>query len=207
MQSATQSAFNAVMNVSPSVPGNVFTINGTKQWIGDHKWVPGEDSRTWIPGGYQTDWGRFTAPWIGDFPPVLDPLISPVVPNVPYGPIGPQRNAPNEQWIQVQGNSTQGYITLETPPQWRTTRSSDRIVAAIDVPGMKIEDLNVTIDNGSVLVTGTRFDTGGLVTLHYNMGIDYDPETASAVLEAGVLTVTVMRFKERSSRRVPVTAK
>ena len=105
---------------------------------------------------------------------------------------------------------TSGIISITSnvgPNAWRITPANDRITASVDMPAVRPADLTVELENGTIKVAGKRFDTGLHVSHQQFIGTDYDPKTADATLEAGVLTVVVMRFKEKVAHKVPVTVK
>lgn len=146
--------------------------------------------------------------WVGDFPPCdpYQPTIDPVVPTVV--PI-PQRVYPSTIPIDsvpwpIHTNS---YITIgSSVSPWHLEFKADRVIATIDVPGCKVEGIELSLNNGTLSVKATR-TKGGYSSFDTYIGTDYDPETAEAEVEDGVLTVTVMRFKEKISRKITVRKK
>ncbi len=151
--------------------------------------------------------------WVGDVPPWNDPWnpnpqifpipqkMTPWLPMVPYIP---EPYQPAYDWWPPVITTT---VTGTSLSPWRTTVQADRVIASIDMPGVKQADLNVEMENGSIKAYARRFDTGCSQTLNQYVGPDYDPRTAEAVLEAGILTVTVMRFKDKTAHKVNVTVK
>ena len=138
--------------------------------------------------------------WISDFPPspikVQQPLVSPNVATLPY--------VPNPGGVVVGGLDV-GALLTSNP--WNLTWHPDRVVARCDVPGAK-DAIDVSITNGIISVSYKRFDTGGIVHPAVQLiGTAYDPKTAEATLEAGVLTVTVMLDTKKTAHKVPVTVK
>jgi HSP20 family molecular chaperone IbpA len=89
-------------------------------------------------------------------------------------------------------------------PTWKFTVHADRCVAQHDFPGVKVSDLLVSIEGNVIKVSGRRFDTGLSVNAEWYIGNDYDAKTAEASLEAGVLTVVVMKCKEKHVHHVRV---
>lgn len=148
--------------------------------------------------------------WIGDFPPNnIDPY-SPYQPQIipipmktlPY--VAPNTNEfwPPPGWI---GNSV---ITIgNTADPWKLTPKVDRIIAEIDVPGCKAENIELELTNGKLSIKAHRNNNGGYSSFETYIGPDYDPETADAECEDGVLTVTVMRFPQKIAKRIPVRKK
>jgi len=90
---------------------------------------------------------------------------------------------------------------------WKLEVKHDRINAMIDVPGCKAEGIELELTNGKLSVKATRSKAGGYSHFDTFIGMDYDPETAEAELEDGVLTVTVMRFKDKIAKRITVKKK
>jgi hypothetical protein len=154
--------------------------------------------------------------WIGDFPPDYDPYN-------PYGPsriipipqklipLGPSILPNTQPWPTIIPNPGLGGITLGAtlaPNPWNVQFQSDKVVARCDVPGAVADSVNVEITNGSIQVNYRRFDTNGLCYPQVQcIGTDYDPKTAEATLELGVLTIVVKRFAEKATHKVTVTAK
>ncbi len=141
--------------------------------------------------------------WIGDFPPhegyphpqdIYHPNdILPYVP-CPY----PQ---PTRTW-------TTSTISIETPPcPWRVKKHKRSIELSADVPGVRARDINLDFDEGKLTVTAERFDTKESVLLTYDVGLMYNPATAKAILEAGVLTVRFGKFRKHMSRKITVEEK
>jgi len=139
--------------------------------------------------------------WIGDWPPQRPWDITPVVPNVPWNP-------PIDAQPYPLGGvtiTTSGYLSVSP---WRVDTSVvDRITLALDVPGVKVQDLKVEIDDGWVRVSAVRFDTKATNNQTYYVGPAFDPTTCEATLEAGVLTLIVMKFVDRLPRKVNVKVK
>ena len=175
--------------------------------IGDPPYGQPYPGTTWIPTTNPigtAPWPGYPNPYIGDLPPVYEPPVKVV-------PVGPSI-MPNGIFPSVQPNPAFDWSGISlgtiTPNPWHLTFQADKVVARCDVPGAKLESINVEITNGSISVNYRRFDTGGLCyPQSQQIGQDYDPSTAEATLEAGVLTVTVARFKDKVAHKVTVTAK
>lgn len=141
--------------------------------------------------------------WIGDFPP------NPIEPYQPT--ISPMRTYPQiipnglHTWPDTNSWSTITVGPVVSP--WKLTVKSDRIVAQIDVPGCKAENIELELLNGKLSVKAHRSKGSGYSAFDTVIGTDYDPTTAEAEVEDGVLTVTVMRFKDKVPHRIPVRKK
>jgi hypothetical protein len=136
--------------------------------------------------------------WIGDFPPPF--WAQPYVPNVPYEP-----PAKSDMFDHLHVFPWTVLPTVPSP--WTCSYLVDRIVAHADLPGVRASDLVVELAGGNIKVTGKRFDTMLPVSLQFTIGYDYDPTTAEASLEAGVLSVIVFKAKDKQVHRVTVTTK
>ena len=174
---------------SPIQSVNGLVMNGiqaTPIHIGDYPYRTGD-----FPGSY---------PYIGDPIVPQDPPIKIIPGKVDYYPLGPAV-VPNVNSVWTTGFSL-------TPNPWAVTVTAEGLCCRCDVPGCKEDGLSVVINNGTITVSYKRFDTGGLCyPATQFIGADYDPTTAEATLEAGVLTINVKRFPPKAGIKVPVTVK
>jgi len=103
----------------------------------------------------------------------------------------------------------------ESYPQYEVSQDDEKFEVAIDVPGVKAEDVNVSLENdGKVLaISGQRTDKGenyvGSTSFSQRFSLDrsIDAEKFSASLKNGVLVVTAPRDLKRieaSTRKIPV---
>ena len=165
-------------------------VNG---WIGD--------GQPWKPE--QTQWHVFPTvqPYIGD--PIEEPYKVPVVPGkadfVPY--------TPAINTTSIVSWWPHGSVTLA--PAWRVNVTADGTTASCDVPGARDpNDVNVIFLDGTVTVSYKRFDTGDFCVVGSQfLAHDCDPATLSALLEAGVLTVSVKKLPPKFGQRVTVVVK
>ena len=143
--------------------------------------------------------------YIGDFPPpwINEPVISPGL----IMPIPPRDVEYVPSWMRPYERSYVSSRTETHDTPWRVNHQSDKVIATIDVPGVKESDLIVDIENGIINVSGRRFDTSRLISHSQVIGNQYDSSTAEATLDCGVLTVIVKRFKEKMSRRIQINKK
>lgn len=90
---------------------------------------------------------------------------------------------------------------------WRTKFKGDCIELSTDLPGVKADDINVEIDNGTIKVAAKRADINEDMSRTYVLGTHYDLKSCIAVLEHGVLTISVKKLPEHLPQRVKVTVK
>lgn len=114
-------------------------------------------------------------------------------------------------WITPRQNTSIGTLTgISTisyaPDPWRRKVEGESITLSYDVPGVRVEDANVEIDCGVIKFSGRRHDTGATVSSTCNVGHDYDPESATASIDMGVLTIKLERLASRRTHKVPVSA-
>jgi HSP20 family protein len=96
-------------------------------------------------------------------------------------------------------------------------RASDTEVALVcDVPGVKQEDLDVTLSNHVLTIKGTRrFDGGdkeqvmlgrayGSFTRSYTLPDSLDDEKLSAELADGVLTIRIPKLPKAQPRKIQI---
>ncbi|MBP7148848.1 MAG: Hsp20/alpha crystallin family protein [Acidobacteria bacterium] len=96
----------------------------------------------------------------------------------------------------------------------------DRVVLRADVPGVSPGDLDVRLENGQLLLRGTRrqpqdLDPGALCRLErpfgpfvrrYALPDSVDPEQVRASCAQGVLEVVIGKRETGGFRRIPVQA-
>lgn len=98
-------------------------------------------------------------------------------------------------------------------------RANDsEIVFVCDVPGLKQEDLSITIHRNVLTLEGQRRYDGsekdrvwlgrsyGAFRRSFTLPDDADPERMTAALADGVLTVTVTKQAKEQPRRIPIAA-
>lgn len=145
------------------------------------------------PGDYFPRRARVNDFYVGDFPEDHN------------------RMRPLGVWPTQQPTLVGGVIggVINHPPvplsKWRSKRDvSGTLITSIDVPGVGYDSLKVEIRNRTLYVCGTRADSGSTVSEEQFLGFDCDPTTAQAVLENGVLTVTVFKLNKDEVYRVDV---
>lgn len=111
--------------------------------------------------------------------------------------------------------------TVETS-QWVPSvdirEDQNRFVVEADIPGVKPEDIEVTMENGVLAIRGERKhehteDEGGFRRVERARGVFYrrfalpesaDPDNIKARGENGVLKIEIGKQEKAQSRRIPV---
>ena len=88
-------------------------------------------------------------------------------------------------------------------------RDKQDLVFLIEMPGMKKENINVSLDNGVLAVFGTKEQgdgkyvlreiKGGKMMRKYRVGSEYDPDTVCAKYENGILSITLRKKEEKKT--------
>ncbi|MES2125096.1 MAG: Hsp20/alpha crystallin family protein [Gemmatimonadota bacterium] len=81
---------------------------------------------------------------------------------------------------------------------------ADQAVITLDIPGVKPEQLKVSVENRTITVAVEREGRGNF-SRQYTIGTKYDLAGLQARLELGVLTLTLPTAAEAMAREVPVT--
>jgi HSP20 family protein len=91
------------------------------------------------------------------------------------------------------------------PSPVKVERSEDGATITVDMPGVDHADLDLTLVDGTLAITGKR----GEHTYRYSvaLGDAIDPERVDAALDKGVLTVRAHKKTEAKPRKILVTAK
>lgn len=94
--------------------------------------------------------------------------------------------------------------------------SNDEVIFVCDVPGVKQEDLEVTLENHVLIIQGERkFETNeseqvvlgrsyGAFKLSFTLPDAFDEANLSAELADGVLTIRIPRRASAKPRRIPI---
>lgn len=90
------------------------------------------------------------------------------------------------------------WSTLQTPVN--VAHTEDGATITVDMPGVDSEDLELTLDNGTLAITGKR----GAQTYRYSvaLGNTIDPDAIEAKLDKGVLTVRAHKRPEAKPRKI-----
>jgi HSP20 family protein len=102
-------------------------------------------------------------------------------------------------------------------PQVDVRSNEDRVVFAFDVPGVKKEDIDITLERGLLTVKGARqFEAGaakeqlllgrsyGTFNRSFSLPDQLDVEKLSAKLIDGVLTIEIPRLQKAKPRRIEI---
>lgn len=140
--------------------------------------------------------------YIGDYPPLIGDRTAPQQPwTLPW--IEPL------PWIDptyIPQPNSNSYIML-TPPLWRVRNKLDCLEISTDLPGVKPQDLDVALEGRLLKVTARRADTGESISRSQYVMETFEIESALAVLEEGVLTITFKPEPKKSPRTIPVVVK
>lgn len=98
------------------------------------------------------------------------------------------------------------------------TRRENEAVFHFDLPGIRLEDIDVTVDHGTLTVTATRDEekaddsrafirerVRGTLRRRIYLGDAYDAGQAGASYDNGVLTVTVPVAEQAKARKVEIS--
>ena len=108
-----------------------------------------------------------------------------------------------------------GSAAPHTPPvdiRWK----GDEVVLAVDVPGVKREDLELTLENRVLTIKGSRKSPAaeregdrarGAFNVSYSLDEIMDGDRLSAELADGVLTIHIPKHAKAQPRRIEVQGK
>lgn len=116
----------------------------------------------------------------------------------------------------VMGSSFRGFGSAapQTPPvdiRWK----DDEVALSLDVPGVKREDLELTLEDRVLTIKGSRKSPAdererparavrGTFSVSYTLGDAMDGERLSAELADGVLTIHIPKHAKAQPRRIEV---
>lgn len=116
------------------------------------------------------------------------------------------------------GNAGLCFPRARAFPAINAWESEDSIFVEAEVPGMKLEDLEVEVLGRDLCIKGTRSEERsegtnfhrrervyGEFTRHLALESDVDCDAVKAVLKDGVLTVTLPKAASAKARKVNVT--
>ena len=76
------------------------------------------------------------------------------------------------------------------------TSNESEYVIKHDVPGVKREDVSLTVDDGRLKFSAKRYDNGRTYVKAYVLPTDVDVNAIDAILEHGIITVKLKRLKK-----------
>ena len=97
----------------------------------------------------------------------------------------------------------QRYFTSTT--EAKTEVKENQLHLSVDLPGVKSTDLSVQAEGRTIKIVGKR--KGEEIKHSYTLSKEYDPETTSATLEDGVLTLIFVKTQAAESRKIEVKAR
>ncbi len=99
----------------------------------------------------------------------------------------------------------------------RVTESERDVVLSLALPGVQLDDLDVTVEDGNLTISGVRrtpeFEDGrelfsslavGEFRRTFRLHDSLDADSIDAVMDQGVLTLTVSKLPERQPRAITV---
>ena len=103
-------------------------------------------------------------------------------------------------------------------PRADVAETDGHYLLSLDLPGIDRDTLDVTLDDGTLKISGERRHTAasgdgrvhrverahGRFFRSFSLGSDLDPEAIEASYDDGVLTVRVGKSEARQPRRIPV---
>jgi HSP20 family protein len=103
-------------------------------------------------------------------------------------------------------------------PRADLSETDDAYVIAIDLPGVSRDDLEITVEDGTLKVSGERSmreetQSGQFYRIEraygrffrsFNFGSNVDPDRIEASFDDGVLTIRAGKAEERKPRRIEV---
>lgn len=106
-------------------------------------------------------------------------------------------------------------------PQFDVRETDKELIVHADVPGVDEKDLNLSIDNGMLTISGKREQTKkeenercyrmersfGSFTRSIQLGEDVDPNQVKANFENGVLEVRLPRSGKAQTKKIPIATK
>jgi HSP20 family protein len=109
------------------------------------------------------------------------------------------------------------FFSVRAAPRFEVDESEDGYSLSLDLPGVAPEDLNVTVEDGVLTVTGERelevpegyrarrSERSRLkIDRSITLGDRVDPAGIEAKLEHGVLTLTLPKRPETKPRRIEI---
>ena len=116
------------------------------------------------------------------------------------------------------GNGCRSITRTRAYPAVNVWEDDDNVFVEAEVPGMKMEDLEIEILGRSLSIKGSRTEdrsddacfhrherTHGEFTRHLTLDTDIETDDVKAVLKDGVLTITMPKAASAKARKINVT--
>lgn len=115
-------------------------------------------------------------------------------------------------------SETEGVATRAWMPPVDIRETEDRLLVAIDLPGLRKEDVNITLENNVLTVAGERRFEGdqkndtfhrlerayGAFTRSFALGQSYQSDKVEANFQDGVLLIALPKVEESKPRRIAI---
>jgi len=93
--------------------------------------------------------------------------------------------------------------------KFRTTveEGDNAYVVTAQVPGLNKDDISIKIEDGTILVEGSRQVTKGMessIHREFNIGRDIDELNASAEVKDGILTLTLPKKEKKKVKTIKI---
>lgn len=118
------------------------------------------------------------------------------------------------------GFSRQSQLFSGWAPALDLHQSNDNIVAVVEVPGMRKEDIEISLQDGMLIISGerkeeTKPENGSTRTERYTgkfrrsitLPSRVDVNKVSAIYKDGILTVTLPKAEEAKPKQIKISAK
>jgi HSP20 family protein len=121
-------------------------------------------------------------------------------------------------FFPARGQQQEGGGSALWAPRTDLAETDDAFVLAMDLPGIKSDDIEITFEDGTLKVSGERNasreqESGqyhriersyGRFFRSFRFGTNADPDKISASFDDGVLTIRVGKMEESKPRRIEV---
>jgi HSP20 family protein len=91
------------------------------------------------------------------------------------------------------------------PKSYNIETSDSGLTLSVDLPGVKASDLSLQIEGHVLKISGKQ--RGNDIRQTYQLSKQYDPESATAKLEDGVLTVGFLKREEAKPKTINIQIK
>lgn len=141
----------------------------------------------------------------------------------PWQPLRRLRRQVNRAFddVVVGGRLLPGFVRRRVSfPHVNVVETSGELTVECELPGVKVEDLEVTLRGRQLNISGGRPEEevpkanyhrrergGGKFSRTIELAVDVDQEAMKATLKDGVLTVKLPKSPEAKPRQIPVKSK